>query len=668
MPHSDAQRERQLQLIMALDKARDALAVKQDPAAMFQAIAQQLKQVFHAESCAIMILTEKGEKVEHIASAGQMRLATVELCHQAARLNKPQSLNTDNWTYTLGLQIRQDETAQILGGMFIARNSEPFTPADEYLFGIAETQIDSAVIQARYMWDLANRNRELEAIYRIDRMRDSNPDENDLIHGFTGILTEYFKADLCLVMLTHIDNGELVARSLVNKYQLTDDAMKMIRALAAGVTSPRIIPSPPEINQIALLAAPLIVSNIRLGVVLLGRDKARSFTPAEHRLLDALISQMDSAIAHSRVIQQLMQRNRELETIYKIDSIRDKEEDLDIMLQQVLNTLCRAISTEMGYLMLFSESDDQRLELRAVTKENLPENQAIIERISQRALKEAQPVYSNEPQGQIRSIVAVPLVLNSRVIGVFGAVNSTRPYGFTAEDRRMIQAITSQIDTAIFERLERRRMRRVLSRSVDPKVIEHLLNRTNDNILTGERVIISALFADLRGSTEWAERTQPEQIITTLNRHLGKMTEIIFRHGGTLDKFVGDEVIALFGTPISMPDHAVKAVRCAQDMIAAHAALTNELALEGVELPAMGIGISTGEVIAGEVGSPVRTDFTAIGRIMNLGSRLCGIAPGGQIFISQEVYDIVHHQIPVQQVDTAHLKGIGDVQVYRVSS
>ena len=660
--------QRELQLIMALDKARDVLNVKLDPAAMLQAIAQHLKSIFNADGCALMVLTETDDKkVEYIASAGQMRLSAVDLCHQALQFDKPSPLQTDQWTHTLGLHIHQDETKHVLGGMFIARNDAPFTAEDVELLILAETQVDSAVIQARQMWELAQRNRELEAIYRIDRMRDTDPEENDLIHELTGLLMEYFKAELCLVMLSHIDSGEMVARSLVNKYTLSENAMKMIRALAAGVTAPRIISSPPEIKHISLLASPLIVSNVRLGAILVGRDESQSFTTADHRLLEAIVSQMDSAIAHSRVIQQLLQRNRELETIYKIDSIRDKEEDLDVMLQEVLSTLCRAISTEMGYLMLFSETDAKRLELRATTKESLPESESVIEEISRQALMKAVPVYSNEAKGEIRSIVAVPLILNSQVIGVFGAVNSVRPLGFSAEDRRIIEAITSQIDTAIFERLERRRMRRVLSRSVDPKVIEHLLNRTNDNILTGERVVISALFADLRGSTEWAERTQPEQIIATLNRHLGKMTEIIFQHGGTLDKFVGDEVIALFGTPVSMPNHAVKAVQCAQDMITAHAKLADELALEGVELPAMGIGISTGEVIAGEVGSPVRTDFTAIGRIMNLGSRLCGVAAGGSILVSQSVYDIVNEQIQAERATSANLKGIGEVQAYRIS-
>ena len=276
-------------------------------------------------------------------------------------------------------------------------------------------------------------------------------------------------------------------------------------------------------------------------------------------------------------------------------------------------------------------------------------------------------MYSNKPSGAVRSIVAIPLILNEKVIGVFGTVNSINPRGFSAEDRRILSAITSQVDTAVFERLERRHMRQVLSRSVDPKVIDHMLDTAHDKILEGERVVLSVLFGDLRGSTEWTERTEPEELVSTLNTFLGEMTEIIFKYGGTLDKFVGDEVIALFGTPVPMEDHATKAVQCAMEMQEAHKKLQEKLRAEGVELPALGIGVSSGEVIAGEFGPPIRTDFTAMGRVMNLGSRLCGIAVADQVCISESTHEMTEGVALVQQLEPRSLKGIGEVHVYEVT-
>ena len=255
--------------------------------------------------------------------------------------------------------------------------------------------------------------------------------------------------------------------------------------------------------------------------------------------------------------------------------------------------------------------------------------------------------------------MAVPLVLNERIIGVFGAVNSTSARGFNSEDRRLLTAITSQVDTAIFERLEQRRMRNLLGRSVDPKVLDYLLSSADTaDLLTGERVVLSILFADLRGSTEWAERTSPEELVNTLNLFLGKMTDVIFKHGGTLDKFVGDEVIALFGSPLSMADHAQRAARAALDMQAAHHAMQEELRAAGKELPYMGIGISSGEVIAGEIGPPIRTDFTAIGHVVNLGSRLCSSAAPGQIIISHDTRSLLPPDTDCTELEPVTLKGI----------
>ncbi|HEX2906421.1 MAG TPA: adenylate/guanylate cyclase domain-containing protein, partial [Phototrophicaceae bacterium] len=224
---------------------------------------------------------------------------------------------------------------------------------------------------------------------------------------------------------------------------------------------------------------------------------------------------------------------------------------------------------------------------------------------------------------------------------------------------RILSAITSQADTAIFERLEQRRMRALLSRSVDPKVLERLLQRADTNLLDGERVILTVLFADLRGSTEWAERTQPEELVSTLNTFLGRMTDVIFKYGGTLDKFVGDEVIGLFGTPLKMDDHAYSAACAALEMQLIHQELQAQMAAQGRELPLMGIGISSGEAIAGEFGHPIRSEFTALGRIINLGSRLCGVADGGQVLISQQTYEMVDNLVEADELAIIpQLKGI----------
>ena len=362
MPQTD-QKSRQLELVMALDKARDATESNTDPNAMFVAIVEILKEFFHADVCAIMLTAEDSDDIEMIAASGISEEIAIEMCRLSMSLTEPKSVSTETWPHSLGIHIIHDPVESSLGGLFLARSTAPFAEEDVELLKVAESQIDSAVLQAHMVWNLGHHNRQLEAIYQIDRMRDSNPNENDLINHFTTIIVEFFKAELVMIFLSHIDDGDLVLRGMIDKENLPMGALDTIRELTGNLKIPQLIETPQTIEAIKLLAAPLNVSGVRLGSVVIGRKT--SFTIADHRLIFAMTSQMDSAIAHSRVIQQLYQRNRELETIYHIDQIRDSEDDFDKMLQKVLLELCRAVSSEMGYLMLYNEKDQTQLELKA---------------------------------------------------------------------------------------------------------------------------------------------------------------------------------------------------------------------------------------------------------------------------------------------------------------
>jgi adenylate cyclase len=652
-----AQKERELRLIMSLDRLRDTLHDDEDPQSMFDSIVKHLRNEFQAEACAIMLVAETSDDIECIAVAGIPENVAIDLCRQAMEHREVRPLENTPWPHTAGIQIFLDDFP--LGGLVLARASEPFDDEEIGLMSLVESQLDSAAVQARMVWKLTQRNRELEAIYEIDRLRDRAASEADLISGFTAVLLERFQADLCLTLLTQPDSGEMTIRGIIDKYDLPSSALDNIREKARQLTIPQVIPTPEGVPELNLLAAPFVVAGARLGAVVVGSKQV--FSIGDHRLLHAMMTQMDTAVVNSRIAQQLSQRKKELEIIYKIDRIRDQEKDFDRMLNAVLIELCDSVSSEMGYIMLYSESAEHELELRSFTHAGIVDANdylPVIQRYSREALASGEMVYSNQANGAVRSILAMPLILHKRIIGVFGVVNSTFSRGFDAEDRRMLSAITSQVDTAIFERLEQRRMRTLLSRSVDPKVVEHLLQQTNVSILSGERVVLSVIFADLRGSTEWAEYTQPEELVATLNTFLEQMTEVIFKYGGTLDKFVGDEVIGLFGTPVPMEDHAYRAAMAALEMQQIHRELQESFRQQGRELPPMGVGISSGEAIAGEFGHPIRTEFTALGRIINLGSRLCAEAKGGQVLISQATLEFMEPLATVEELEPVILKGI----------
>ncbi len=654
-----ARQERALDLLTKLDRVRDMLRDDDDPQGMFQALALTLREVFQADASAILVVAETTDEVETLVSNGLPELQALALCQGGLNLTGINDCPTSPLPHAVTVQIVLDEYP--LGCVYVGRHNPHFDDDDRWLLAYAEDQLDSAIMQARMVWSLAQRNRELEAIYEIDRLRDRTTSESDLIAGFNNIITSRLHAQFSLMLLVQTNSGDMLIRSLIDKQSVPPAALDQIRNRVRSLSIPQVIESPAGTGDLILLAAPFVVSGERLGAIVIGRNTP--YTIADHRLMHAMMTQMDSAAVYTRTLYQLAQRQRELEVIYRVDRIRDQEKDFDGMLQAVLAELSTVVSSEMGYIMLYDQGQEHELEFRANSAYGLAENADIIatvQRISSQALDEGHMITRNSPEGGLRSIVAIPLILNDRIIGVFGVVNATNPRGFDQQDEHILSAITSQIDTAIFERLEQRRMRALLSRSVDPKVLEMMLQRAKTSVLSGERVVISVLFADLRGSTEWAERTHPEELVYTLNSFLTRMTDVIFKYGGTLDKFVGDEVIGLFGTPLPMDDHAYRASAAALEMQAIHIELQAEMARQGRELPFMGIGVSSGEAIAGEFGHPVRSEFTAQGRVMNLGSRLCSAARGGQVIISHTTREMAANQVQVNALEPLPLKGISN--------
>lgn len=352
-----------------------------------------------------------------------------------------------------------------------------------------------------------------------------------------------------------------------------------------------------------------------------------------------------------------------------MDNIRDQIQDFNAMLSAVLNELCRVMDAETGFIMLFDESG-QRLELKASTRDDImatADQYEYIERLADEALHTGDLISREGLTAQIRSILCVPLVLRDRVIGVFGAVNRHGPGGFTKDDKRLLRAIASQVDTAIFESLDKRRIRHAFERYVGEAVMEEMLRRTDRDFLAVERMPITVLYSDIRGFTSIAERTDPVVIVETLNQHLGAMTDVVLANQGTLDKFVGDEVVALFGAPLPMADHARRAVKTALEMQAAHQALMDKLVAEGREVAPIGIGINSGEMVVGNIGCEKKVDYTAIGDAMNLGARLCSLARPDQIIISESTYQLVKDAIETQKLEPVQVKGrVQLVQIYKV--
>ena len=214
---------------------------------------------------------------------------------------------------------------------------------------------------------------------------------------------------------------------------------------------------------------------------------------------------------------------------------------------------------------------------------------------------------------------------------------------------------------------EKEMIKHAFARYVAREVVEELLRNPERLVLSGERREVTVLFCDIRGFTRLAENLTPEEVVHLLNDFYELMIEATFRHEGTLDKFLGDAVMAVFGAPVRQPDHSIRAIRTALAMQEGIRKLSAQRLRDGKEPIGAGIGVSTGEAVAGTVGTEERMEYTVIGDSVNLAARLESAAKPMQILISQRTYEIVTGFVTVRPLGTAKVKGKEEtVDVYEV--
>ncbi len=213
----------------------------------------------------------------------------------------------------------------------------------------------------------------------------------------------------------------------------------------------------------------------------------------------------------------------------------------------------------------------------------------------------------------------------------------------------------------LVEGRERKKMQGTLSKYLPPAVIEQMIESGQDlQAEVGKKEELSILFSDIRGFTTMSEKYPAEQIVAVLNDYLGSMTEVVFRSQGTLDKFIGDAIMAFWGAPVSDPLHAQHAVSCALDMRTELKAIQEKLKAKGTAMTLeIGIGINTGPVIVGNIGSEKKLDYTVIGDNVNLASRLEGLTKQYhvELIIGERTYELLGSAVRSRIVDRVRVKG-----------
>lgn len=271
----------------------------------------------------------------------------------------------------------------------------------------------------------------------------------------------------------------------------------------------------------------------------------------------------------------------------------------------------------------------------------------------------------------VHSAICAPLLKEPQLLGVIYLEDSV-PGKFGEEELIVLTLFANQVATGIENAtlnenlLKEIKIRSNLERFLSPQVAELITKDCLDKgdiSLKTDRIMATILFSDIQGFTLLSERLDPQEVMGLLNQHFSLMTEIIFAYQGTLDKYVGDGLVAIFGAPLPHADHAVRAIQAGLEMHRQHQEYLNTLSAD--KKFDIRIGINTGEVIAGYMGSPKRMEYTVLGEAVIVAQRLQSLADPGTIYLERSTYEAVKQQFPAEFVTRMPTpKGEKEIEIY----
>ena len=336
----------------------------------------------------------------------------------------------------------------------------------------------------------------------------------------------------------------------------------------------------------------------------------------------------------------------------------------------LLNVMGRALSKTAVIFLSMNENNTEYsivasrgLEKKLIDKVTIAEKLIFVQELRRKKkhifVSELMDVLSVEEKdilSELETQTLVPLLLKNEVVGILALGERINLKPYTQKVFDSIHGIAQQMVMAI-EASKLTNLRYAFSRYVDHQLVDGILSDPGKLKLGGERRKITVLFADIRGFTTMAEKMRPEEVVDLLNTYLSGLTGVVFKYGGTLDKYMGDCVMAVFGAPISHYNDTERAVFSAVEMQEYIEAINAKRDKEGLERVEIGIGINTGFVISGNMGSVDRMDYTVIGDAVNTASRLEGQAAKGQILVTKEVFDEVKYLVEADYLTSLAVKG-----------
>jgi adenylate cyclase len=405
---------------------------------------------------------------------------------------------------------------------------------------------------------------------------------------------------------------------------------------------------------------------------------------------------IETAHATPEEIKDLRRKARMLELLYEMSKTIGTVFDLKAIFEKATDLIFRGTPADRVIALLADETVDGKIldyslvQIGARTRdekiERLTENMTVSRTITQKVMREKVALLSQDARADaefsgaesivsqgVRSTICAPLITESNVHGVLYADRLDPFAAFSADDLELISAVAAQTAVTVetvkaHTRLAREEVARAnYSRFMPEYVVKQLLENPDSFRLGGVNQTITVLFADIRGFTTLSEHENPEKVVGLLNRYFTAMTEIIFEHGGTLDKYIGDGLMAIFGAPTATPNDAINAVRAAVAMQKRLIVLNEELRLAGFASINVGVGLHTGEATIGYVGSDQRSEYTAIGDTVNVASRLEGAAKGGQILVSEATARAAGNIFTMAQLEPIPVKNrVQPINLYEI--
>ena len=403
----------------------------------------------------------------------------------------------------------------------------------------------------------------------------------------------------------------------------------------------------------------------------------------------AIVMDQPQGASHLKVKadNQEERREKKLSLLLEVSKELSKQQELDRLLDKVVDFTFQIMNVDrVSILLLDSKSNELIPRISKSRTGDASAAKHVPQSIARKAVEERVAILSDNAAADerfkgksiliqsVRSAMCTPLMgSDSKVLGILYVDNLTATHSFADEDLEFLIAFGGLTAVAIENSQLSERIRREalkisnFQRYFSPNLAAQIASEQTDVELRGDKKPVVVFFSDIRGFTPMSETMSPDAIAGLLTEYFTEMVDIVFEHQGTLDKFMGDAIMALWGAPIAHEDDADRAMQCAIDQIETLEKMNAKWKESGREPLAIGIGINFGEVFAGNIGSNRRLEYTVIGDAVNTASRLCSSAGLNEILISEPFYKALKKPPTVEALEPIQVKGKAKkVPVYRV--